>query len=548
MWLGHEAIAAALADEGVDELFGVMGVGNVNLIYDLVNQHSVRYHAARIEGGAVMMADGYSRVTQRLGVCAVTQGPGLTNTVTALTAATRYGSPVLVITGDMPAKTPRGSSQQIDQADVIAPTGADFVTLAADTDWYTQTRRLVRQVIATRRPLVLNLPNDLQPLPNPEPADRSSFDQVETNDVGNEAAEDGFDEAALQRAAELIANARMPLVLAGRGAIAARDAVLALAAGADALLGTTLLGKDLFVDEPWSIGIVGGFANANARQLLADVDCVISIGAGLNMWTTKQGTLLAGRTHVQCDIDPGVIARVGTADIGLVGDAADVAQALLKHLTVRTGVAARNDQVRAVLDSGPEDGGPASVEGTVHPRSLMRRLNELLPAARTLVSDGGHFVGFPAAGMRVEHPSNFVFTQNFGSIGLGLGAAVGAAAGRPDQLCVLVAGDGGFSMSIADLETAIRLNLSLLIVIMNDGGYGAEFHHMAHDGMDIELALMANPDFAAVATGFGGSGRRVTSLDELESALSGWGHGQGVRLLDVQVDPTVVDRWMTDRH
>jgi acetolactate synthase-1/2/3 large subunit len=536
----HEMVARALADEGVHDAFGVMGVGNLHLLHDLVSQHDLRYHAARIEGGAVSMADGYARVSGDVGVAVVTQGPGLTNAITALTAVARLGSRVLVITGDMPAATPKGTSQQIDHCALVETTGAAFRTLDATDDWYTATRECVQSIRHRSRPLVLNLPNDLQSQPAPGTAQPPCDEPA--------VAPPPPDPEAIARAAELIRSARLPLVLAGRGAIGAKDEIAELGRRAGAVLGTTLLAKDLFANDPWSIGIVGGFASRNARLVLREVDCVVSLGAGLNTWTTKQGSLLADRRLVQCDTDPAAIARLGRADVGLVADAAEVAAALADALGAAPAEGpGRGSGLSEVIHAEPHDDISAAGATGIHPRAALRRLDALLPANRLLVTDGGHFVGFPAANMRVRHPQDFVFTQNFGTIGLGLGAAIGAATGRPDRLCVLVAGDGGFSMSMVDLDTAIRLGLSMLIVILNDGGYGAEFHAMETSGMPIDLALFTNPDFAAVASAFGGDGRRVTTLEELGSAVAGFDVGQGVRLLDVRVDATIVDRWMSDR-
>jgi len=542
--LGHEVVARELARAGVRDVFGVVGVGNLHLVEELTTAHGVAYHAARHESGAVMAADAYARVSGGLGVCTVTQGPGLGNTITALTAAARYGTRLVMVTAEMPASTPKGSSQEIDQAALVGPTGARYVRLTADDDWALAIAGVLADVRRSRVPVVVALPNDVQQKPvlasQPSPAGAA----------GRPAAPDPV---AVAAAGAALRSATLPLILAGRGALDDKtsELLVALAERTGAVLGTTLLAKGLFAGHPHDVGVVGGFTRPAARRALDRVDLVVSFGAGLNMWTTKKGALFARARLVQCDADPAALDRkVGAADrVGVTGDARLTAEALLAVLgpdAARTVPGPVADLLAEAVAMTPADFPPGV--GGVDPRAAILALDRLLPAERTLVTDGGHFVGFPGAYLRVPDPTALVFTQNFGSIGLGLGAAVGAAVGRPDALCVAVLGDGGFTMALSELETVARLGRPMVLVVMNDNGYGAEVHHMSAIGMPTALARFPPVPFAAVAHAFGLHAVTARTLDEVE-AVAGLLPGLDRPLLvDLVVDPTVVADWFRDRQ
>jgi thiamine pyrophosphate-dependent acetolactate synthase large subunit-like protein len=185
-----------------------------------------------------------------------------------------------------------------------------------------------------------------------------------------------------------------------------------------------------------------------------------------------------------------------------------------------------------------------SPAGKVDPRSLMQRLDGLLPAARTVTVDGGHSSGFPSVYLTVPDHRGYLFPLEFASIGLGLGTAIGAAVGRPDRLSVLVVGDGALMMSLPEVETAARAGLPVVVVVMNDGAYGSELHILAAGGRPPELSLSHNPSFAALAEAAGGRGATVQALDELE-AVGGLLEGlDGPLVLDCAIDPAVHGPWM----
>jgi thiamine pyrophosphate-dependent acetolactate synthase large subunit-like protein len=534
--LGHEAVAQELARAGVRDVFGVVGVGNLHLVHELTGVHGAAYHAARHESGAVMAADAYARVSGGLGVCTVTQGPGLGNTITALTAAARYGTRLVMLTGEMPAATPKGSSQEIDQEALVGPTGARYVRLTAEDDWTVATAAILADVRRTRVPVVIALPNDVQQKPV-----RSSAAPA----VPPAVAPTAPDRAAVDAAAELLRSATLPLILAGRGALGGETPALlaGLAERTGALLGTTLLAKDLFAGHPHQVGVVGGFTRPAARAIVDEADLVLSFGAGLNMWTTKKGTLLAHAALVQCDAAPGALRA--DARVRLSGDAGLTAEALLTAVGAGPARALPERIAGELAREAPEF--PAGTGG-VDPRAAILALDRLLPAYRTLVLDGGHFVGFPGTYLRVPDPEALVFTQNFGSIGLGLGAAVGATLGRPGALCVAVLGDGGFTMALSELETVARLRRPMVLVIMNDNGYGAEVHHMRAIGMPTELAEFPPVPFADVARAFGLHSVTAQTLAEVEAVADLVADLDRPLLIDLRVDPSVVADWFRERQ
>lgn len=534
-----EAAGRALEGFGVAAAFGVLGSGNL-VLANALRDTGVTFVHARHECAAVSMADAYARVTRTVGVATVHQGPGLTNALTGLAEAAKARTPLLLLAADTSTGAV-ASNFRIDQAGLAAAIGAVPERVHSPATALADLARAYRTAVTGRQAVLVSLPLDVQAAP-------AALDAVEPPLSPARPAPAG---AAVEAAADLLAGARRPALIAGRGAVLAdaREPLEALADRVGALLATSANGHGLFAGSPYALGISGGFASPAAAAAMREADVVVAFGASLNMWTTRHGTLIGPAVRlVQVDLDAEAIGTHRPVDVGVVGDAALAARALDAALAARghrsTGF---REQVTAPIpgwrdvaydDAGGEEG--------VDPRALTIALDDLLPADRTVVVDSGHFMGWPAMYLAVPDPAGFVFTQSFQSVGLGLGAAIGAAVARPDRLTVGAVGDGGALMAAGELETAARLRLPLLVVVYNDRAYGAEVHHFAPDGHAVDLVEFADTDFAALGRAAGGEGLTVRRLDDL-SAVTDWlSRRDRPLVVDAKIAPGVVADWLEE--
>lgn len=543
---GYQVIAQAIADLGVDTIHGVMGDGNLHFIQSFVHDQGGRYLAARHEAGAVNMADGHARVRapHALGVATVTHGPGLTNAVTALTAAVRNRTPLLLIAGDLPRPAFR-HNQRIDQAAVVAPTGAGYVSATTSAGAQRQVESAIRTALLQRRPVVLDIANDVQ---REEWAGPVRIGPLRTMLEDTRRQRRGPDPAAVASAARRLDAARRPVILAGRGAVwaGARKELEALAERTGALLCTTLLAKSLFDGNAYNLGVTGTFGSRLSSSLLAEADCVVAFGASLHTWTTSAGQLYPNAGLIQVDLREDDIGDFTAVDHILLGDAAVTAAALSDSVRPRPADGGfRTPEVRTALAAWqPEDEvDDASPPGTVDPRLALIALNGVLPRARLVFSDAGHFWSYPAAYLDVLEPGSFVLAANFGSLGLGMASAIGGALARPDLLPVLVVGDGGLLMSIAELETAMRYRVPLVVVVLNDAAYGSEVHALRASGLPPETARFPDTDFARLAAGFGAVGITVRDLAALDRVAGIVSELDRPLILDIKIDPDLVAPW-----
>lgn len=543
----YEALAAACLREDPQVAFGLVGDGNVKFVDHLSRRCGLRYVATRHESAAVAMAAGYSRATGRPGLATLTQGPGFTNGLTALTAAAKGRIPMVLLTGLPPTGLP-GHPQAIDQARLLALCGAGHQqvhpnTLALDVG------RAFTRAQDERRPIAICVPTDVQDaeLPGDPFASLSPSPPPHPNGSPLHATCE-----ALGRAADAIEAARRPLVLAGRGVLAsprAREALVRLADRSGALLATTLPIRGFFAGHPFAIGVMGGFAPDRTIAEVGQSDCILAFGASLNYRSTGTGKILDPHAVVvQCDLEEDPAGASVGVDLRLVGDAAATADALSEELERRgfSSEGGRSEALARDIRAGalhdPVD--DRSVSGQVDPRALMQRLDALLPEQRSLTVDGGHCSGFPSIYLRVPDHHGYLFSLEFASIGLGLGTAMGAALGRPDRLSVLVVGDGSLMMSLPDLETAVRSRIPLLVIVMNDQAYGSELAILEASGLPPEVGLFANPDFAAVAEALGAAGTHVRSLADLDEVAARLPCLDGPLLVDCAVDPQVRGTWL----
>ena len=483
-------VGDALARLGVGYAFGVVGSGNFH-VTNALRAAGVPFVAARHENGAATMADAWARTTGRPAALTVHQGCGLTNAMTGIAEAAKSRTPLLVLAADTGAAAVR-SNFRIDQDALVTAVGAVPERVHTPASAAADVVRAYRTAVEQRRTVVLNLPLDVQAAPAPD----GPLPAVPRLGPVRPAAVDEL--------AGLLGTAERPVFVAGRGARTAGRELRALGTASGALLATSAVAHGLFADDPWSLGISGGFAAPLAADLIRDADLVVGWGCALNMWTTRHGTLIGpGARVVQVDLDADAIGAHRPVDLGVLGDVAATATDLLEVVAPSTGY--RTDAVRAAIATRvrwrdlPYDDltGAAGID----PRTLSIGLDDVLPRERTVAVDSGNFMGYPSAYLSVPDEAGFCFTQAFQSIGLGLATAVGAALARPDRVAVAALGDGGALMAAAELETVVRLGIPMVVAVYDDRGYGAEVHHFP----DADHATVTFPeiDLAAVGRGYG---------------------------------------------
>jgi thiamine pyrophosphate-dependent acetolactate synthase large subunit-like protein len=530
-----EVVGAALVEAGIDHVFGVVGSGNFHVTNAMVAA-GARFVAARHEGGAATMADAFARTTDKPAAVTVHQGCGLTNAMTGITEAAKSRTPVVVVAAE--STEPR-SNFYVDQPALARAVGA-LSFRVDDPDTAAQVAGdAVRTSVTTRRTVLLNLPLAVQALEARSGSSPGSRWELSGGEVPPRPRTSPT--SAVNRLAEAVRRAERPVFVAGRGARGAGPAVAEAAGRAGALLAESAVAKGLFADDPWSLGVSGGFASPGAAELIRGADLVVGWGCALNMWTMRHGTLIApDATVVQVDDTEDALGAHRELTFGVHGDVGTTALALTTALPGRTGY--RTDDVRRRLDAGitwaTEPYDDLGGGGRIDPRTLSRDLDALLPDDRVVAVDSGNFMGYPAAYLGVRDHHSFCFTQAFQSIGLGLATAIGAAVASPGRLTVAALGDGGALMSAMELETVVRLGLDLIVVVYDDHAYGAEVHHFAHAGAPLDTVVFPDTDIAAIGRGFGFDAVTVRSPADLDAVRSWLDAGRPRPML---VDAKVVD-------
>ena len=543
-----EVACNILSEEGVEHVFGLMGDGNMALIAYLTSELGIPFHTSRHEAAGVGMADGYARATGKVGVCTVTQGPGLTNAATALVTARKGRTPLVLLLGDV-GQAQQGWPQDIDHGGFLGALNVSVIQATDPTTIHDDVRRAFALARATSAPVAVNFPLDRQNL-EWQPWD---VDVERTEAVNAVKTTDSASDAEVSVVAGRLMEARRPLIIAGRGALhsGAGEALQSLGQQTGALLATTLPAKGLFRDDPFNIGIAGSLGSNVAASLIGQADVVLTVGASLNDFTTVKGSLFGdGCTVVRCDVEIEPAANRREADLNLQGDALAIADRLLTAAAVagplREGYRTPSvgDQLRTFDISG--EFADQSEPGAMDPRSLMLALGRILPQRRQVVTDVGHFFGFPSTFLPPDEGGRFFPVVDFGAVGAGIGVAIGASIGRPDLTTVFFVGDGGLMMSLPDLDTAARLKVRMIIVVMNDGAYGSELHMLRQWKLPTEGTEFDNPSFEALAEAFGLHAMTLHNVAEVAAISHRLDADQFPLLIDCCITQGVLASWLAD--
>jgi len=536
---------------GIEHVFGLMS-DDTAVFATALDSAGIRFYGARHENNAIAMAEGYAYRTGGLGVAVIGRGPATANGMHAATYASRTGSRVLIIYGEAAASTgaANGLGPDYKGFNATGVLGAAGIRTFVATSPTTARGALADAVAAALQggAAALLLPVNVQlaamdladgavpPAPKrPPPVPAAPRSQ------------------AIDAAVALVRQSRRPLIVAGLGAhrAGAKAALEQLADRIGALLVTSARGKDLFRGHPCNLGIVGSFSHSAARRMIAEADCVLVFGAGLNLLTMSFGHSLPKVPLVQVDTNRSNIGRWHPADVAVVGDARLAAEALLAALPAGSNAERpfRSEETLKFLADFDiaRDFQPANTARTVDPRSLGVALEKLLPPSRNIVYDAGNFLGIVPY-RSVPGPGHFKLTSDFASIGLGFGTALGVAKARPAETTVLVIGDGGFLMTMGELETVVREDLPLVVVLMNDCAYGAELHFLKMRDLPVAKSVFPDVDYAPIAEAFGFQAATVRTLDDLQKLAPMLAKPDGPVFLDCKLNAAVAAPFMSEFH
>ena len=522
---GGEWVVEVLRAEGVRHVFGLPGVHNLAIYDALIRQHDIAHVLSRHEQGSGFMADGYARASGRPGVVVVTTGPGATNVLTPLVESFAGSQPILVLMSDIPAALigkGLGALHEVpNQIDCFKPVCRWAETIHEGRDIPAAVEHAFHLFRTARPgPISLSLPTDL--LVGKSEGRRESF----------HAGRPACDAQLIEDATRRLHAAKRPLIVAGGGVIAAGASgeLAALAHRLGAPVITSVMGRGAIAEtDPLWLGVLPNYRSTQAALETADV--ILSVGCRFAHRSTK-GLLLKldfkpDQALIHIDIDPTVIGLMHETAVGIVGDARDGLRGLVAALG-KGGAAAGWDPTW--IRAQREVRWPRYTEPT---ERLIQILRRALDPGAIVVNDQTGLNYWMEWHFPVLEPRTFLYPIGSATLGYGVPAAIGAKVAQPDRQVLAVLGDGGFMFSVNELATAVKYELGIVFLVLNDQRYGAiKYLQEGIFGKYGEVDL-ANPDFPALARAFGAEGSRVDTIDELPKALErALGH-RGPTLLEL---------------
>ncbi len=533
---GSEILWATLVGEGVTDVFGYPG-GAILPAYDALRKFPIRHVLVRHEQGAAHMADGYARASGEVGVAVATSGPGATNLVTGIATAMLDSIPIVCITGNVSSKVlGTDAFQEVDITGITLPvTKHNFLVNKAE-----DLARVLREAFQIARsgrpgPVLVDITKDAQ-----QASAIFDFEAAKPRAYRPHPML-SVEESGLAAAAELIRHAKRPVILAGHGVMesVAMEQVRTLAERAQIPVGLTLLGLGGFpASHPLSLGMMGMHGEAWVNHAIQESDLLIACGMRFDDRVT--GTLATYATKakkIHIEVDPAEINKNVKVDVALVGDLREVLEQLLPRISGRDGA--------AWLKTIEASKGAVSVHdiknlpdsGHLYAAHVMHDLWRLTGGDAVIVTDVGQHQMWEAQYFHHDLPRTLITSGGLGTMGYALPAAIGAKFACPEKEVWVVAGDGGFQMTAAELATIVQEKIKINIAIINNGYLGM-VRQLQEFFCDRRYAavIMANPDFVKLADAFGVPAVRVTERAEVAPAIQRAREAEGPFLIDFQVE------------
>ena len=522
-----ELFVRCLENEGVKDIFGIPGEENLDVM-DALLDSSIRFVTTRHEQGAAFMADVYGRLTGRAGVCLATLGPGATNLVTGVADANMDRAPVVAIAGQAATtRLHKESHQVLDLVNLFEPI-SKYSTQIREPEIVAEVVRKAFKVAEAEKPgaSFIDFPENIAEM---EVGDKAPL-RVQS------AHPPAPPEDKLAEAVRIINEARYPIVLAGNGVIraGASDTLTAMASALNLPVATTFMAKGAVpFSHPLSLGAVGLQAHDYVACGFDRADVVITVGYDMVeyhpwLWNQENTTRI-----IHIDSEPAEVDEYYIVETGVIGDLGLAMQALAERVTPRQQNHAgtlRQTIVDELAEHADDQAFP------IKPQKIIWDLRQALNPEDIVISDVGAHKMWVARMYQAERPNTCIISNGFASMGIALPGAIAARIAYPDRTAVAVTGDAGFLMNSQEIETALRYEIPIVILVWNDASYGLiRWKQMAGFGRESHVRFN-NPDLVAYAESFGAKGYRVESADQLLPTLQQAIADNTVVIIDCPVD------------
>lgn len=540
---GSEILLRALVDQGVDEIFGYPG-GTIMPVYDSLYDYKdkIKHYLARHEQGAIHAAEGYARVSGKTGVVFATSGPGAMNLLTGLNDALIDSTPIVAVTGQV--ATPFLGKDAFQESDVVSAT-------LPVTKWTIQVRHAddISKVVSKAfyiansgrpGPVVIDLTKDAQ-------TEQAEYKCVPCNFIRSYDPDPLIPQTTIEKAAELLNNAKRPLILSGHGVTIAKaeSELKEIAEKADIPVGFTMLGLSAMpTDHRLNMGMLGMHGNIGPNINTNKADVILAIGMRFDDRVTGNVAKYApNATIIHIDIDSSEFDKTVKSHLHIHASAKRALDQLLPHIknnthqewvdSFRPHAEVEENRVKARQLKASMYDGKMLMGGVVN------KVSKAFGDDAILVTDVGQNQMFAVRYFRFKSPRSLVSSGGLGTMGFGLPASIGAKIACPDRNVVLFVGDGGLQMTIEELGMVMEYNVGVKIVLLNNNFLGnvRQWQHLFFKGR-FSATPMLNPDFVALAGAYGIKGEDVAHIDTLDAAISRMVSHDGPYLLNVNIEET----------